>query len=230
MNVYGAEVLSKNQLTSKLYELIIKLKTPEAFTFKAGQCVGFVIAENKKKLYSITSTPEQKDHLGFLIDVSPMGEGSKFVLNLEKGSSMDVEGPYGGFIVKDNSKDLLFVATGAGVAPFKSMIEDCLKNGYPKEITLLYGVRSEEDRAYFDYFQTLSHEYTNFIFMPAMSQPKNLWNGFTGRVTAYLEQNIEAYKNHSVFICGAPNMIKDVRTLLMNNGWEAKDIKLEIFV
>jgi NAD(P)H-flavin reductase len=110
------------------------------------------------------------------------------------------------------------------------MILDLLQKDYPREVTLLFGVRSEEDKVYFDFFESLSHEHPNFIFMPALSQPKETWNGIKGRVTTFLEQNAEAYRSHKVFICGSPVMIKDTRALLMQKGWEAKDIKLEIFV
>ncbi len=234
MNLYNVEVTSKKQLTSKLYELNIRLLDPATITFKAGQCVGFHTEATPnpktKRLYSIASLPEQRNELSFVVDVSPGGIGSQFVLNLKPGDKFTIEGPYGGFTVNDNTNDILMVATGAGIAPFKSMILDLLKKEYPKEVTLLFGVRSEEDRAYFDLFEELSHEHPHFIFIPTLSQPKGNWNGAKGRVTVFIEQNFEAYKNNKVFICGAPDMVKDVRAQLIAKGKDQKEIKLELFV
>ncbi len=230
MNLFVTEVISKKQLTSKLYELNIRLIEPKTISFKAGQCVGFHVGENeKKRLYSIASAPNQNTELSFVIDVSHMGPGSRFVLALSPGDQMTIEGPYGAFTVNDDTQDILLISTGAGVAPFKSIILDLIEKSYPREIILLFGVRSEEDKSYFDFFEELSHQNENFIFIPTLSQPQETWNGAKGRVTNFIDQNFEAYKNYRTFICGSPVMVKDVRALLMAKGKEARDIKLELF-
>ncbi len=230
MNLYTTEITSKKQLTEKLYELNMRLLEPDSITFKAGQCVGFHVGENeKKRLYSIASVPANSKELSFVIDVSHMGPGSRFVVGLKEGDRMTFEGPYGAFTVNDDTQDLLFIATGAGIAPFKSIILDLIEKNYPKEITLLFGVRSEEDRSYFEFFEELSHQHENFIFIPTLSQPKGVWNGAKGRVTNFIDQNYEAFKNFRTYICGSPMMVKDVRSLLMAKGKEAREIKLELF-
>ena len=234
MNVYSVEVTSKKQLTNKLYELNIRLIDPATISFKAGQCVGFHTELTKnpkmKRLYSIASLPEHGGELSFVIDVSPGGIGSQFVLNLKPGDKFTMEGPYGGFTVNDNLSDILMIATGAGIAPFKAMILDLLHKDYPKEITLLFGVRSEQDKVYFDLFEQLSHEHPQFIFIPTLSQPSDSWNGSKGRVTAFLDQNYQSYKNNRIYICGSPVMVKDVRANLITKGKDQKEIKLELFV
>jgi NAD(P)H-flavin reductase len=229
MNLYTVEVLSRKQLTHKLYELNVSLVDPVSMVFKAGQCVGFHIAEKEKRLYSIASLPSESGQLSFLIDVSHMGPGSQFVLALKPGDKFVIEGPYGAFTVNDESEELMFVATGAGLAPFKSIVQDVLKNNYPKDVTLLFGIRNEEDKVYFDFFEKLSQEYQNFFFIPTFSQPKEVWNGAKGRVTNFIDENFESYKNCRTYICGSPVMVKDVRALLMAKGKDAKEIKLELF-
>ncbi|MDB4940241.1 MAG: putative reductase [Candidatus Doudnabacteria bacterium] len=229
MNLYSVELLSRKQVTSKLYDLKVRLIEPNTMVFKAGQCVGFQIAEKEKRLYSIASVPERPNELSFCVDVSHMGVGSQFILALNIGERFTIEGPYGAFTVNDESHDLLFIATGAGIAPFKSIIAQLLSKNYPKDITLLFGVRSEEDKIYFDFFEKLSQENHNFFFIPTFSQPKGVWNGAKGRVTNFIEENYEAYKDHRPYICGSPVMVKEVRALLMAKGKEAREIKLELF-
>ncbi len=238
MDVYRVEVISKKQLTSKIYELNVRLIDKNNLSFKAGQCVGFhvlpetedhALQTKEKRLYSLTSLPEEGNELSFCVDIAPMGPGSQLVLNAKPGTQFNLEGPYGGFIVSDKSRDLLFVATGAGIAPFRSMIKDLLNSGFEKKITLLFGVRNEDDVFYHDEFLELASKRPNFNFIPMLSQPKGEWKGTTGRVTKYIEENFEKLSGSIAYICGSPQMIKDTRSLLIAKGWGLRDVKIEIF-
>ncbi len=238
MQVYKVEVVSKKQLTDKIYELNVRLVNSSNLEFKAGQCVGFhvlpetedpALQTKEKRLYSLTSLPEHGNELSFCVDITPMGPGSKLVINAKPGDQFNLEGPYGGFVVSDRSKDLLFLATGAGIAPFRSMIKDLLKSGFDKKITLLFGVRSEDDAFYHEEFSKLAEEYSNFTFIPMLSQPKADWKGERGRITKYIEENSSSLLGSVAYICGSPQMIKDTRSLLISKGWGVRDVKIEIF-
>ncbi len=240
MNLYTAEVIEKRQLSPNILEIDLELIDPQEMDFKAGQCVGFHISENfsgfnnklEKRLYSIASVPSQKKRLTFCIDTSPMGLGSSLVLALKRKDRLVLEGPYGGFTVPENiEKNLLFVATGVGIAPFRSMIIDLLERREIKtKITLLFGVRSEENIFYFDLFADLAKKYRNFIFVPALSQPKGEWNGYHGRLTKYLDENHIESSVTAGYICGGVEMIKDTRAVLSAKGFGPRDVKVEIFV
>jgi NAD(P)H-flavin reductase len=225
---FKAEVLDKKKLTEKITELNLKLIEPASIQFKAGQFVQFLI-DSQKRSYSIISVPKQNDGISFCVDISPMGVGSNFVENLKKGDELLLEGPLGVFVVKPADKDLLFVATGAGIAPFKSMILNLLDSGFDKNVVLLFGLRAEPDIFYFDFFERLSQKHKNFNFIATLSQPSENWQGQKGRVTAYLQQNYEQYKNCTAYICGSIEMVKDVRALLIEKGTQPTDIKIEIF-
>lgn len=231
MNLYTAEVISKKDLAPEILELHVRLVEPQQIDFKAGQCLGFHIqADKKKRLYSISSTPESKNELEFCVDYSPMGDGSKYILDLKIGDKIVLEGPYGGFIANLYSeKDLLFVATGVGIAPFKSIINYLLENGFKKRITLLWGNRAEENNFWHEMFQDFANKYSNFRFIPTLSQPKGEWHGNVGRVTKFLDEHISDYANNTAYICGSPQMVKDVRAQLITAGFGIRDIKIEIF-
>jgi NAD(P)H-flavin reductase len=227
---YSAEVVAKKTLTSKIIELDFKLISPEEISFLAGQFVALILPSGEKKFYSICTPPEQKNLISFCVDVSPGGSGSKYIESLSVGEKVEFSGPHGVFIVKDETVDHLFVATGAGIAPFKSMVPDALEKGFEKKIVLLFGVRNEQDLFYLDYFQELESKYPNFKFIPSLSQGSEDWEGEKGRVTSFLQNACEEFKDHFVYICGGVEMVKDVRGLLIEKGKEMKKIKLEIFV
>lgn len=231
MNLYTAEVIEKRQITQDIYELDAELLHPQEIDFKAGQCLGLHLGDNQsKRLYSIASVPAVKNKLTFCVDITPMGPGSKFILALEPKNEITLEGPYGGFTADENiQQDLLFIATGVGIAPFKSLIANLLERGFSRKITLLFGLRSEQNIFYFDFFQNLSKKYSNFIFLPTLSQPKGEWNGTVGRVTKYLEDNASDYLESVAYVCGSTDMVKDVRSLLIEKGFSPRQIKIEIF-
>lgn len=231
MNLYTAEVVSKKDLAPDILELHVRLLEPNSMSFKAGQCLGFHIeADKKKRLYSISSTPNSPNELEFCVDYSPMGEGSKFILGLKPGDKIVLEGPYGGFTADlAADKNLLFVATGVGIAPFKSLIKYLLENNYKQQITLLWGNRSEENFYWHEFFKTLGLQFPNFRYIPALSQPRREGFAYPGRVTKYLDEYISDYLTSTPYICGSPQMVKDVRAQLIQSGFTARDIKIEIF-
>lgn len=226
---YKVSVISNKQLTPNIWQLDVCPEDPAEIDFIAGQCVSFHVAEKEKRLYSIMNIPEHKNILSFCVDVSPAGFGSNFTLALKVGDTFTLDGPHGIFTIKDFERDLLFVCTGAGVAPFKSMITDAFKKGFAKKITMLFGVRDEDNIIYFDYFQDIASRYPNFEFIPMLSQPKGQWQGQAGRVTAFLDSNIQKYMGRLAYICGSLAMIKDVRKKLMDSGFGIRDIKIENF-
>jgi len=227
---FKAEVLEKKRLTDKITELTLKLVEPRDIDFKAGQFVQLLVGEKAKREYSIITAPQHNGSLSFCINISPMGPGSKYVQSLKIGDAVQFEGPLGMFYVKDYLKDQLFIATGSGIAPFKSIIADLAERKFDKEITLLFGIRNETEAFYFDYFEELARQHPNFKFIPCLSEPSPAWQGFKGRVTDYLNQNFDAkFQNSVVYICGGPPVIKDVRALLMTKGLPSSAIRLEVF-
>jgi|SRR5579872_258859 len=228
---FKAEVLAKKQLANEVFELDLKLIEPQKIDFQAGQFVQLLVSEKEKREYSIITPPQQDSAVSFCVNVSPMGPGSKYIGALKVGDIVQFEGPHGLFVVRaqDRDKDQLFIATGTGIAPFKSMILDLLQNSFENKITLLFGVRSESESFYFREFEELAKKYSNFDFVPCLSRPSAGWQGFHGRVTDFLRQNIERYKDRPVYICGGPPVIKDVRSILISNGFSSANIRLEIF-
>src|SRR5579864_6946732 len=192
---FKAEVLGKKQLTNNILELDLKLVEPDKIDFKAGQFVQLMVGPKDKREYSIITAPVMNGGISFVVNTSPMGPGSKYILALKAGDEVMLDGPYGIFVVRpqDADRDQLFVATGSGIAPFKSIISDLFGAGFAKKITLLFGVRTEADAFYFDFFEQLAKRRSNFEFIPCLSDPSPDWQGFRGRVTSYLEQHFEKY-------------------------------------
>jgi NAD(P)H-flavin reductase len=57
-----------------------------------------------------------------------------------------------------------------------------------------------------------------FSCVTTLSRPDKGWTGAEGRVTTYIEKEINSIKNLSVYLCGNGGMIKDVTTILNGKG------------
>ena len=70
------------------------------------------------------------------------GEGTKYLSQLEKDDILNIQGPLGnGFDISFKDKNILLVAGGMGIAPFKLLIEKLLYNN--NYITLIMGGANE---------------------------------------------------------------------------------------
>ncbi|MBP9760870.1 MAG: FAD-dependent oxidoreductase [Candidatus Magasanikbacteria bacterium] len=223
---YTTKLLDKKSLTHNVLELTFE--KPENFSFQAGQFVRFFIPDQTGEIprsYSLVSTPFDTT-LSFCVKLLPEGKASAYFPTMHIGQTIDFDGPRGRFCVTEQTP-LYFVATGSGIAPMLGLIRDELE--YKKntnEISLLFGLRHKEDIFWQDEFAALQNTYQNFRYNLVLSQPTEEWEGLEGRVTHHLTAH---HGDHHFFICGSPEMVKDVRSLLLAEKVEMKKIHFEIF-
>ncbi|HVG02845.1 MAG TPA: hypothetical protein VM842_08135, partial [Nitrospira sp.] len=145
--------------------------------------------------------------------------GSTFLFGLRAGSRTEFKGPAGAFYLRDDgTRDLLFVATGTGIAPLRSMIMAQLERASVQSVTLFWGLRSQRDLYLQEELDALARAHPTFSYVTTLSQPEPDWHGVSGRVTALIEQRITSVSNLSVYLCGGSGMIKDVTTKLHAKG------------
>jgi NAD(P)H-flavin reductase len=135
------------------------------------------------------------------------------------GDITQFKGPAGAFYLHDDhDRDHLFVATGTGVAPFRSMLVTLFERGCSSAITLLWGVRHQRDLYYQDELQGLASAHPNFKFIMTLSRPVDGWTGETGRVTRLVEERITSVQNLAVYLCGNSGMLKDITEAVRKKG------------
>ena len=204
-----------------VYEL--RFSRPDAFIFKAGQFVLFDVpspdnpADIQARAYSIASAPAEKE-LIFVVKLKAGGRASIWIESiLAVGTEVRVQGPFGLFTVKDET-EIVFVATGAGIAPFRSQILDLLKTkNDTRPLHLLFGVREPEDFFWMKEFEDLAHQYDNFYYHPTLSGHDTSWKGLRGRVQSHLPIIFKGHTKTGVYICGAPEMVKDVKETCLHS-------------
>lgn len=180
--------------------LRITVDADEPVEFAAGQYLAIRYADTPR-VYSVASSPT-RDALEFCVRRVPGGElTSDLAVDLEAGDEVTLRGPYGELVLEEpSSRDLVFLATGTGVAPLKSMIDYTLETGRDRfddesrAVWLFLGAGWRDQLPYHDAFRRLADDRPNFHYVPTLSREPYLtdWPGETAYVqyvlTKYLDE------------------------------------------
>jgi ferredoxin-NADP reductase len=219
-----------------MYEL--RFTKPDGFTFKAGQFVLFEVpliespSDIQPRAYSLSSTALEPDLL-FVIHLTPGGRMSRYVAEvLKEGMSMTIKGPFGFFTLRsDTPKDIVFIATGAGIAPFRSQVLDALAANDQRRMDVIYGVRGESDLFWHDEFLRIAEEHHNVHLHLTLTSPSSDWAHHTGRVQVIAEKVVEDFSSKTLYVCGNPDMTKEVKELALGKwGMKKEDVHVEGYI
>jgi ferredoxin-NADP reductase len=223
----------------------IKVNELESFNFKAGQFVtlDLPIHEQKNKRwrsYSIASWPDGSNVYELLIVLLESGAGTSYLFNeVAVGSELIFRGAQGVFTLPENiEKDLFFICTGTGIAPFRSMLNDMqLHNIAHKNIYLMFGCRTKNDLLYYGEMKALEDKIENFYYMPTLSREG--WDGHKGYVHSLYEEickknneaceDMQNLKPACFYLCGWKAMIDDARQKIAALGYDRKAVHLELY-
>jgi len=229
MALKNATLKTHKDLTHDVFELTFE--TEDAISFQAGQFITIKIGEQLPpcfRAYSIASSPiENGKEFKLCIKTVPGGRGSKWLGELKKGDQINFIGPNGHFTHKGEKALSFFIATGTGIAPFTSMIEDQIKQKSGQKMKLLFGVRHNSDIFYQDWLQELS-ENGLLESIVTLSKPEDQdWKGSIGRVTNVLKEIDLDAENTEFYICGLKDMIDEVVEILKAKGVPEDSINFE---
>jgi len=234
---YRARLSERVQLNPRFAELRFELVEPNRLEFRAGQYVMVKVPGiPHTRSYSIASAPRVNHAIELLVDMQPQGPGTKYLDSLQPGQEIEFKAPVGIFTVPDQDsplgqgeKELLFLATGSGVAPYKGILEDLLlAKKDPRLVTLIWGLRYEVDQFWYEEFRLLAQEHQNFSFQPVLSKPQQEWGFHTGHVTDVLRIQDE-YDQRGFYLCGSNAMILEARHILSEKGVDPKHVHSESF-
>lgn len=259
-NIQKVTVLSKTTWTPNLFSFTVS--RPDSFKFTAGQFVRLGVnpsqlnyykqlskvadAEDEEldealnedifRAYSIVSSPFD-EILEFFSIVIPDGAFTSQLQHLEVGDELLLNTMPFGFLTlaryqKPLPKDLWLLATGTGLAPFLSMLQDLKTWEDYEHIVLAYSARSTEELAYMDKIESLQEDFgtlvdnpAKLIFIPIVTRepvegalterlPKLLLDG-TLQARAGIDLDVDS--TH-VMLCGNPEMVEDTKETLKSLG------------
>lgn len=202
---------------------LVRIRLDEVLGFLPGQYASIkVSSEGMRRSYSVAGLREGKI-MDLLVDVSPMGVGSKYILDLKENDEVEILGFLGRFTLDDlllsKAKSLLFVATGTGIAPFRPMIEELLyEKHFAREVRLVWGMRHEEDLYWVKELNDLNTGFDNFKLDITISKPGVSWQGLSGRVELVINKLDQDWNNTLVYLCGSNEMITETAKKMKDKG------------
>jgi ferredoxin-NADP reductase len=201
----------------------------DELTFIPGQFVSLTEQIGEKKItraYSIASAPAESKRFDLCLNLVEDGRLSPRLFDMAPGDSIEMRQPLGQFVLRNPGREAVFIATGTGVAPYRSILQAHL-NASSQPFTLLFGVRYESHLMYRAEFEEMARLYPHFRFLPVLSRPDENWTGRTGHVQAHLAEAIGERRDLDVFLCGLKLMVDDVRSILKDMGFDRKQILFE---
>jgi ferredoxin-NADP reductase len=228
-----ARLLGQRELTPEVHHFEFEIPGVDTLKFDPGQFISVIERVEGKEItraYSIAS-PGDGNRFALCLNRVPDGIVSPYLFALAPGDEIDIHEPLGYFTLRHPGHRAVFVATGTGIAPFRSMLLHHLPRTEP-EITLLFGVRYEEGLLYRDEFEEMERQYSSFRFLPTVTRPRLFWKGRVGRVQTSLDEALairtpDELSTVDVYICGLREMVDDVRKELKARGLDRKQIIYE---
>jgi ferredoxin-NADP reductase len=224
-----AVLLESREIGTDIRHFVFQVPDVDRVVFVPGQFVSMsaeIAGRKITRAYSICSAPDGNQ---FELCLNRVQEGmfSPYLFDLRPGDSVNLTPPLGYFTPRNPFNDSLLVATGTGIAPFRSMLLYLLPREPERRITLLFGVRFEHNLLYGEEFEELAQRHANFRFWPTLSRPDSNWRGRSGHVQVHLDEALDGGRDQDVYICGLKAMVDDVRARLKGMGFDRRRILYE---
>jgi ferredoxin/flavodoxin---NADP+ reductase len=240
---YNATLVKREDDTESLARFWVRADGESAH-FEPGQYMTIgVYADGMlyQRPYSVASAPGDTGEEGyeFYVRLVPVLRFTTLLWRLPVGQGMRMIGPKGRFMLEpDDDRTHLFVATGTGIAPFVAMSRHLLAAGAPRRTILLHGCSYRDELGYQDLLESWQREGTYPItYVPTISRPDDPrnagWDGYRGRAEAVVRDVCRANRlkpeETVVYLCGNPEMIINVESVLMEAGFPEFHVKKELY-
>lgn len=224
-------------LTHDIVEIGIRLDQAMP-AYLAGQyaelCIpGFI---DQPRSYSFASAPDAGDitQINFFIRLVPGGHMTGWLHETDRtGTRIEVCGPYGNFWLRESQGPAVFVCGGSGMAPIKALLEQVTANGFERDVTLIFGARTQQDLYCVDELESIAAQAgQRFRYLPILSdEPADSgWPGLRGMCTEFIAGSVENIQACDAYLCGPPGMVDAAIAVLQHNGVDDEHIFYDKFL
>ena len=231
-NIYLPKLMTISEIVDETWDIkTFKLSSADEADdtwneFRAGQFGVFSIFGQGEAPFGMANSPTRNEFIE--CSIKRAGKVTAAFHELNVGDTVGFRGPYGnGFPIEElTGKNLLFVGGGIGLAPLRSLIQNCLDTRENfSDITILYGARSTGDLVYKDElaeWKGMSGVETVLTVDPGGEDDD--WKGKVGFVPTILEEMKPSPENTVLVTCGPPIMIKFVLASAAKLGFTPEQI------
>jgi ferredoxin-NADP reductase len=231
--VHEATVVERSVLAHEVLHL--ELAVPEPLTFRPGQFLSLrvgVDADDNPILrsYSIASSPG-RDRVSLIVKIVDGGAASKWFSAARPGDRVALTGPMGFFVLDlAHAGDVVFGATGVGIAPVLPMLDELLLRSETGRVTLHWGNRRTDELFWQAELAARKAAHPRFDYRLYISGSDEKWDGPRGRINAGLVDELASLTKPTFYLVGNGAMIREVKSALVERGVDRKkQIRNEAF-
>lgn len=229
-----ARVTEKTLLAPEVMRIRIKLPNAQRLQFLAGQYLEILLADGKRRAFSIASPPQSEDEIELHIRHIDGGGFTGWVFDeLKERDILRLEAPLGNFFIRNDrlERPMILMGGGTGFAPLKSMLEDLLANKDKRPLHLFWGARSRAELYLHEQAQQWAEQnehirYSTALLEPADAVSSGSFNGFVHQ--AVLQQYADL-SGFDIYMSGPPAMIDASRSAFLESGAQKQRIFFDSF-
>lgn len=223
-------IQSIDTLAPDVLRIMLRLPPTSEFNFRPGQYIDAIAPGAVRRSYSLACANVTDKQLELHIRAVEGGAMSQYWFGQAKTNDLlRLNGPLGTFFLRETKGlDLVFLATGTGLAPIKAILESMASLSaelQPRSVTVLWGGRKVED-LYFD----MSSIKVKHHYVPVLSRAESDWSGVRGYVQQALLSMRSDLSNAAVYACGSNVMIKDAKASITAAGLPTHRFYSDAFV
>lgn len=226
----ACRISSLDKLAHDVIKVVLRMPPNAIFNFIPGQYIDVIGTSGIRRSYSLANAPNAGNTLELHIRAVENGAMSEYWFNQSAVNDLlRLHGPQGTFFLRNIAKrDLIFLATGTGLAPVKAMLEalpSLPPDQQPASITVMWGARHECD-LYFDVAALPNIQ----KYVPVLSQAEAAWQGERGYIQDALLRQMSDLRNSVVYACGSDAMIQSAKFTLTEAGLPGQYFYSDAFV
>jgi len=204
-------VQKMERLADDVMILYFKLPANERLQFLAGQYIEFLLKDGARRSFSMGNSPHDDELIQLHVRRVAGGSFTDHVFGrMKERDILRFEGPLGTFFLREESvKPIVFVASGTGFAPIKSIIEHAFHKSVARPMVLYWGGRRPRDLYMNELPLKWVAEHPGFRYIPVISDalPEDQWSSRTGFVHRAVMEDFPDLSGHQVYACGVPVMV-----------------------
>lgn len=194
--------------------------------FVPGQFISIYFPElntPEGKSYSISSPPSKK---AMEITIKGIGEFSNRLCTMGPGDKIIGSTPYGFFYSEQDDTDLVMIAGGIGITPFRGMIAHALEHESGRRISLFHSAKTTADLIFYKELASVSGLATHYFVTrdTVSSSHITLRRMGPGDIVSNCRPELTEF-----FICGSIPFVRDLWHGLKSHGVAEDRIYTEAF-
>lgn len=201
-----------------------RFECPAGLEYLPGQFFNLTIPKDDQQWlrhhFSFSSSPTEP-----FIEVTTRMTGSEFKDALDgllPGTIVEVSGPEGDFIAREEMGKIAFVVGGIGVTPARSTVRWAADTHSALDIVVVYANRDSASTAFKEELDSLTSERIRVVHI--LDQPEEGWAGLKGRIDAgVIRAQVADWRERCFFVCGPPGMVDAIAAMLAGEVGVAED-------